>query len=205
MSRTLLLSALLVLGAGCASTGTGLRPEGPEVRIGQSSAEPLVVTNTYVTGPSSSLKLLDDGIRGRFRDQLMSLKWDYQKVSGMVDTRRTFLELSEGDDTRVMGNFGGSPVHILLKDEWLEARVGACAYSLKRTTGGYTGKRDCPGAQEEPFVVDFPESLQERPLGEMATLLTLAFVNYTDTYSASASLAGSVSERSIGKSRREAR
>jgi hypothetical protein len=131
------------------------------------------------------------------------MRW--RKVSGMVDTRRTFLELSEGDDTRVTGSFGGSPVHILLKDEWLEARVGACAYSLKRTTGGYTGKRDCPGAQEEPFVVDFPESLQERPLGEMATLLTLAFVNYTDTYSASASLAGSVPVRSIVKGRREGR
>jgi hypothetical protein len=203
MSRELLLSSLLVFSVGCASAGNGLRAEGPAVRMGQRAAEPLVVTHTYITGPSSSLRLREDGMHGRFRDQLVSLKWDYQKVTGMLGTRPTHLELSEGDDTRVVGSFGGSPVHIFLKGEWLVARVGPCAYSLRRTPGGYTGERDCPGAREEPFLVDFPEFLQERPLGQMATLLALAFVDYTDTYSSSASIAGSVPVRSITKGRRQ--
>jgi hypothetical protein len=173
--------------------------------MSQRAAEPLVVTHTYVTGPSSSLRIREDGMHGRFRDELMSLKWDYQKVTGILGTRPTHLELSEGDDTSIVGHFGGSPVHIFLKDEWLLARVGPCAYSLKRTLEGYTGERNCPGAREEPFLVDFPESLQDRPLGQMATLLTLAFVDYTDTYSASASLASSVPVRTFTKGRRTGR
>jgi len=36
---------------------------------------------------------------------------------------------------------------------------------------------------EEGFYGDFPESLQARPLGEMATLLTLTLASYTETYS----------------------
>jgi hypothetical protein len=76
---------------------------------------------------------------------------------------------------------------------------------LKKTLGGYSGQRDCPGAREEPFVVDFPEALQERPLGQMATLLTLAFVNYTDTYSASAAPERFIPVRSLTKGRREGR
>src|SRR5688572_29451353 len=136
MSRSLLLSSLLVLSVGCAGARNGLRAEDPAVRMGQRAIEPLVVTHTYVTGPSSSLRIREDGIHGRFRDELVSLKWDYQKVTGMLGTRPTHLELSEGDDTRVLGSFGGSPVHIFLKGEWLLARVGPCAYNLKRTHGG---------------------------------------------------------------------
>ncbi|MBN1203363.1 MAG: hypothetical protein JXB05_00375 [Myxococcaceae bacterium] len=151
--------------------------------MGQRSAEPMVVTSTYLTGPSSALALKADGARGRFRDQPVDLKWDYQQVTGIFGTRGVNLELSEGDDTRASGTFGGAPVDILVKQDVMLARVGSCAYYMTRVEGGYSGKRDCAGPLEEGFYVDFPESLQARPLGEMATLLTLALASYTETYS----------------------
>jgi hypothetical protein len=77
------------------------------------------------------------------------------------------------------------------------ARVGACAYYLTRVEGGFSGKRDCSGPLEDGFYVDFPESLQARPLGEMATLLTLALASYTDTYSPSVSMARFTAPREL--------
>jgi hypothetical protein len=189
MSRALLLSSLLFLGVGCAGAGNGLRAEGPAVRMGQRSAEPMVVTNRYITGPSSSLVLHGEGMRGRFRDRPVDLQWDYQKVTGVFGAQPTRLELSEGDDTRASGSFGGATVELLVKENVMVARVGICAYYMTRVDGGYSGRRDCAGPLEEQFYVDFPESLQARPIGEMATLLTLALVSYTDTYSPAVSTA----------------
>jgi hypothetical protein len=183
MSRSLLLSSLLVLAVGCAGAGNGLRSQSGEARMGQRSAEPMVVSGRYITGPSSSLSMREDGLRGRFRDQPVDLQWDYQKVTGVFGAMPRRLELSEGDDTRATGSFGGSRVDLLMKDDVLLARVGLCTYAMKRVDGGFSGKRDCSGPLEEQFYVDFPESLQARPLGQMATLLTLALVSYTDTYS----------------------
>ncbi len=189
MSRALVLSSLLFLGVGCAGAGAGLRAEGSGVRMGQRSAEPMVVTNKHITGPSSSLVLHGDGLRGRFRNQPVELRWDFQKVSGVFGGQPTLLELSEGDDTRASGSFGGAPVDLLVKENVMVARVGICAYYMTRVEGGYSGKRDCAGPLEEQFYVDFPESLQARPLGEMATLLTLTLASYTETYSPAVSMA----------------
>ncbi|MFL5348796.1 MAG: hypothetical protein ACJ8AT_28705 [Hyalangium sp.] len=183
MSRSLVLSSLLVLAVGCAGAGNGLRAESGGARMGQRSAEPMVVSAHSVTGPSSSLALSESGMRGRFRDQPVDLRWDYQRVTGVFGAQPTKLELSEGDDTRASGSFGGARVDMLLKDDLLLARVGACSYYMKKVDGGFSGKRDCAGPLEEQFYVDFPESLQARPLGQMATLLTLTLVSYTDTYS----------------------
>ncbi|KFE71532.1 hypothetical protein [Hyalangium minutum] len=189
MSRALLLSSLLCLTVGCAGASTGLRAEGEKVRMGQRSAEPMVVTNRYITGPSSSISLRNDGLRGRFRNQPVELQWNYQNVTGVFGAQPTRLELSEGDDVRASGTFGGAPVDLLMKGDVLVARVGLCAYYLNRVEGGFSGKRDCSGPLEEGFSVDFPESLQARPVGEMASLLTLALVSYTDTYSPAVSIA----------------
>lgn len=189
MSRALLLSSLLCLTVGCAGASNGLRAEGGKVRMGQRSAEPMVVTSRYITGPSSSISLRNDGLRGRFRNQPVELQWDYQHVTGVFGVQPTRLELSEGDDVRASGTFGGAPVDLLMKGDVLVARVGLCAYYLNRVEGGFSGKRDCSGPLEEGFSVDFPESLQARPVGEMASLLTLALVSYTDTYSPGVSIA----------------
>jgi len=197
MSRALLLSSLLFLGVGCARAGSGLRAEGEKVRMGQRSAEPMVVTNQYITGPSSSLSLRQNGLRGRYRNQPVDLQWDFQQVTGVFGTQPTRLELSEGDDLRASGSFGGAPVHLLVKGGVMLARVGACAYYMTRVEGGFSGKRDCSGPLEEGFYVDFPESLQGRPLGEMATLLTLALVSYTDTYSPAVSVARFTAPREL--------
>jgi hypothetical protein len=179
MSRALLLSSLLFLGVGCAGASSGLRAEGEKVRMGQRSAEPMVVTNRYITGPSSSISLREDGLRGRFRNQPAR------------------LELSEGDDVRASGTFGGAPVELLVKGGVMVARVGACAYYMTKVEGGFSGKRDCAGPLEEGFQVDFPESLQARPVGEMAALLTLALVSYTDTYSPAVSVARFTAPREL--------
>jgi hypothetical protein len=145
MSRALLLSSLLFLGVGCAGASNGLRAEGAGIRMGQQSAEPMVVTNRYITGPSSSLVLHEEGMRGRFRDRPVDLRWDYQKVTGVFGAQPTLLELSEGDDTRASGSFGGAPVDLLVKENVMVARVGICAYYMTRVEGGYSGRRDCAG------------------------------------------------------------
>lgn len=183
MSRSLLLSSLVVLTVGCSGASNGLRAESEGARMGQRSAEPMVVSEHAITGPSSSLSLNEAGMRGRFRDQPVDLQWDYQRVTGVFAALPAKLELSEGDDTRASGTFGSARVDMLLKDDVLLARVGACSYFMKKVDGGFSGTRDCAGPLEEHFDVDFPESLQQRPLGQMATLLTLALVSYTDTYS----------------------
>jgi hypothetical protein len=118
-------------------------------------------------------------------------------VTGVFGAQPTRLELSEGDDTRASGSFGGAPVDLLVKDNVMVARVGACAYYMTRVDGGYSGKRDCGGLLEEQFYVDFPESLQARPLGEMTTLLTLALASYTETYSPSVSMARFTTPREL--------
>ena len=163
MSRSMLLSSLLVLTVGCAGAGNGLRAESSSARMGQRSAEPMVVSERAITGPSSSLALSDDGMRGRYRDQPVALQWDYQRVTGVFGAQPAKLELSEGDDTRASGTFGNARVDMLLKDDVLLARVGACSYFLKKVDGGFSGKRDCAGPLEEQVYVDFPESLQARP------------------------------------------
>jgi hypothetical protein len=157
----------------------------------------MVVTNSHVTGPSSSLVLHGNGMRGRFRDRPVDLQWDFQKVTGVFGGQPTLLELSEGDDTRASGSFGGAPVDVLVKENVMVARVGICAYYMTRVEGGFSGKRDCAGPLEEQFHVDFPESLQARPVGEMATLLTLALASYTETYSPGVSLARFTAPREL--------
>ncbi|WP_224243291.1 hypothetical protein [Hyalangium gracile] len=197
MSRSLLMSSLLVLGlgVGCTGVGEGLRPPTDGVRMGQGSIEPMVVSHDAITGPSSSLGLREDGMRGRFRDRPVDLQWNYQQVTGIFGAQPTKLELSEGDDTRVSGTLGGAPVEVLLKDDVLVGRVGVCSYYLKRVEGGYSGKRDCAGPLEEQFLVDFPESLQARPLGQMATLLALNLASYTESYSSAISPARFTTQR----------
>jgi hypothetical protein len=188
MSRLLLLSSLLVLGVGCASTGSASRAEGPALPLGQPAGEPLLVQGSAITGPTSSLVVSGDAMRGRFRDVPVSLKWNYQEITGSVGSGGTRLELAEGDDTRIWGMFGGAPVDLVVDKEWLHGQVGGCGYILKRTEAGYSGRRSCGGPLEADLQVAFPAPLMERPLGERAALMTLMLVNTTTTYSPSISL-----------------
>jgi hypothetical protein len=188
MSRLMLLSSLIVLGVGCASTGSASRAEGPALPMGQPAGEPLLVQGPAITGPHSSLVISGDAMRGRFRDVPVFLRWDYQELTGSVGRAGTRLELAEGDDTRFWGVFGGAPVDITVKQDWLHGQVGGCAYILQRTEDGYSGRRSCGGPLEPDFKVAFPTPLLERPLGERAALMTLMLVNTTTTYSPSLSL-----------------
>jgi hypothetical protein len=177
MSRLLLLSSLIILGVGCVSLP---RASEPALPLGHQGGEPLMVKGAYITGPSSSLVVSDNALRGRFRDLPVSLAWSYQEVTGMVAERPTRLELAEGDDMRVWGSFAGAPLDVILVADWVTGRVGECSYALKkREEGGYTGKRDCGGVLEGDFDLAFPAPLQQRPLGEKATLLALMLVNHT--------------------------
>ncbi len=188
MTRLMLLSSLIVLGVGCASTGSASRAQGPVLPLGQPAGEPLQVQGSTITGPTSSLVVADDAMRGRFRDLPVSLKWNYQELTGTVGSRGTRLELAEGDDTRIWGVFGGAPVDIVVKKDWLHGNVGNCGYVLKRTELGYSGRRSCGGPLEADLQVAFPAPLLERPLGEKAALMTLMLVNTTSTYSPTLSL-----------------
>jgi hypothetical protein len=189
MSRLMLLSSLLVLGVGCASTGSASRADGPALPLGQPAGEPLLIQGSAITGPTSSLVVTDDAMRGRFRDMPVSLKWNYQQLTGAVGNWGTYLELAEGDDTRVSGIFGGSQVDFIVEKDWLHGHVGGCGYILQRNETGYSGRRSCGGPLEADLQVAFPAQLMERPLGERAALMTLMLVNTTSTYSPSVSLA----------------
>jgi hypothetical protein len=197
MSRLMLLSGLLLLGVGCASTGSISRIGEPAMSLGQPAGEPLLVQGSAITGPSSSLAISNSGMRGRFRDMPVSLKWNYQEISGVVAGAGTRLEVAEGDDMRIWGSFGGAPVDIIVVGEWLHGYVAGCGYVLKRNELGYSGRRSCGGSLEDDLQVAFPEPLLARPLGEKATLMTLMLVNFTSTYLPNISLASFTRPRHV--------
>jgi hypothetical protein len=189
MSRLMLLSGLMLLGAGCAGSHSFSRTGGPAYPLGQPAGEPLLLQGSYVTGPASSLVIGGNSLRGRFRDKPVSLTWTWQEITGSVDARGTRLEIAEGDDTRVWGSFGGLPVDLTVDKEWLHGIVGGCGYVLRRAEDGFVGQRTCGGPLEQELHVAFPAPLMERPLGERASLMTLMLINFTSTYSPTVSLA----------------
>jgi len=176
MSR-LMLSLVLLLGVGCASTGGALHAGATPVRMNQDIDEPLLLARGNITGPRSSLSVTEDGMNGRFRDQPVALRWTYQELSGNVGTRKARLELAEGDDTRIWGFFAAQPVDLILDGPWLYGYVGPCIYVMQQRAEGFHGKRDCGAGAEDGIAMSFPDALQQRPLGEKAALLTLTFAN----------------------------
>jgi hypothetical protein len=178
MSRLLLLSGLILLGVGCASSQASLTGA-PGQPLGHPAWEPLRVEGQAITGPTSSLLISGEAMRGRFRDIPISLQWTWQELTGTVGSSSTRLELAEGDDTRIWGNFGGVPVDLTLDKGWLYGRVGGCRYALQRNEAGFVGERSCSGPLEGALQVDFPASLLERPLGEKAALVTLVLADFS--------------------------
>ncbi|WP_164008060.1 hypothetical protein [Pyxidicoccus trucidator] len=178
MNRLLMstLTALSLLGTGCAAT-SGAQGAASGVALGDASGEPLRLEGAAITGPHSSLVIEEDGMRGRFRTHSVALKWDYQQLTGSVGDLATRLQLAEGDDTRVWGAFGGTPVDLTEDGTWLQGRVGTCAYALKREGDGFKGMRECGGTLEKDIHVSFPQALATRPVGERAALMTLMLVN----------------------------
>lgn len=176
MSR-LMLSGLLFLGVGCAGTGGALHAGAPAVRMNQDTDEPLLLARGALTGPRSSLSVTEEGMNGRFRDQPVTLRWTYQELSGSIGTRKSRLELAEGDDTRIWGHFAAQPVDLILNGPWLYGYVGPCVYLMQQSAEGFHGKRDCGAGTEDGVAMSFPDTLQQRPLGEKAALLALTFTN----------------------------
>jgi hypothetical protein len=178
MKRLLLstATALFLLGTGCAAT-SGAHASSGSVALGDASGEPLRIEGPAITGPNSSLVIEEDGMRGRFRTRNVSLKWDYQQMTGSVGDLATDLQLAEGDDTRVWGIFGGLAVDLTEDGTWLHGRVGQCAYALKREGDGFKGMRECGQVLEKDIAVSFPQALATRPVGERAALMTLMLVN----------------------------
>ena len=178
MKRLLLSTAtvFVFLGTGCAATSGGRASTG-SVPLGDASGEPLSLAGAAITGPNSDLVIEEDGMRGRFRTRPVTLKWDYQQMTGSVGEMATRLQLAEGDDTRVWGTFGGMAVDLTEDGTWLHGRVGNCAYALKREGDGFKGMRECGKVLEKDIAVSFPQALAARPVGERAALMTLMLVN----------------------------
>jgi hypothetical protein len=188
MSRGLLLSGLILLGAGCASTRSEVRsevPAGPAYSLGHESGEPLMIRGSTITGPSSSLTLSDNTLKGRYRDVPVDLKWTAEELTGSVASQGARLELAGGDDTRIQGTFGGARVDLTLDKASLKGRMADCFYELTREEDWYLGRSSCAGALSPSLRLAFPEPLLERPLGERAVLVSLMLlgVNATPTYS----------------------
>jgi hypothetical protein len=176
MSR-LLLSALVVLGVGCAGTGAAGRPGA--FQLGARDNEPLLLEGSDISGPSTSLTLTDDGVRGRYYGSPLELQWTDEASSSVLGGQRTRLELTpQADDARrLQGNFQGMPVDIELKGPWLKGRFGECRYDTEQTSEGFAGRRVCTGREREQVLVSYPEGLAQRSPREQMTLLTLALTS----------------------------
>ncbi len=189
MSLRLSLMCLLLLSA-CATTPALSPNEGPDYRLGQQAGEPMLVSGRAITGPATAIQLLEHGARGRFRDAALELAWTETALTGTAGQRAAQLTLEEGEGkTRVWGYLGSIRVDYTLTAETLQGQVGLCVYDMRREPGGFVGQRSCSGPLEAAFAVHFPQPLMERPLGERALMMTLAFVNTTGTYSQAGALA----------------
>jgi hypothetical protein len=176
MSR-LLLSALVSLGVGCAGAGAAGRPGA--LQLGASDNEPLLLEGNEISGPSTSLSLREDGVRGRYYGAPLDLQWTGTETAGVLGGQRTRLELAPLDGTtrRFQGSFQGMPVDLELKGPWLTGRFGECRYDTEQTSQGFAGRRTCTGREREQVLVNFPEGLAQRTPREQVMLLTLAFTS----------------------------
>lgn len=171
------LTTLCLLGTGCAATSGAQATSTSGVPLGNASIEPLRLDGTSLTGPTSSLHVDADGMRGRFRTRPVALEWDDQKMKGSVGERATDMKLSQGAETRAWGTFAGIIVDLTEDGTWLHGRVGMCAYALKRDGDTFKGMRDCGARLERGIEVSFPQELAAKPVGERAALMTLMLVN----------------------------
>jgi len=182
----LLLSGLVVLGVGCASTGATERADAPEraadapgLPLGPSDNEPMLLQGNHVTGPYTSLSVLENGIRGRLASEPVNLEWTDKEIAGVVGGMATSIQLyPEGDATIIQGSFAGQAVDFRLEGPWLSGRFGRCNYETERTSEGFVGRRSCSGKKEQDQIrVNFPADLAKRPPREELGLLVLAFAN----------------------------
>lgn len=182
----LLLSGLVMLGVGCASTaatersGTpGSANDAPGLPLGPSDNEPMLLRGNHVTGPYTSLNVLENGIRGRLGSEPVNLEWTDQEIAGVVGGVATSIQLYPEDGaTIIQGSFGGLAVDFRLEGPWLSGRFGRCNYETERTSEGFVGRRSCSGKKEQDQIrVNFPADLAKRPTREELGLLVLAFAN----------------------------
>lgn len=186
MSRLPLSSCLLLLCVlGCA--GARVADGEPVYSVGQQAGEPLRVQGRHITGPNSSLVLLENGMRGNYLGRPVDVSWNWQQLTGSVGTAAARLELAEGDDIHVKGSFGGLRVDYVLNATWFVGRVGTCDYVFRRQERGFLGRRGCTGPMEGDIFVRFPAPLLERPLGEKTALLLLALIDTTGSTSSAIS------------------
>ncbi|MFP2925519.1 hypothetical protein ACLESO_09925 [Pyxidicoccus sp. 3LG] len=178
MNRLLLstVTVLSLLGSGCAAT-SGAQSSTHGSPLGDASVEPLRLEGTAVTGPTSSLVIDQDSMRGRFRTRHVALQWNHQEMTGSFGELAIRLALSEGSETRVSGTFAGLALDLTEDGTWLHGRVGLCAYALKRDGDTLKGMRDCGRTLERGVEVTFPQELQTRPVGERAALMALMLIN----------------------------
>lgn len=181
MSR-LLLSALVVLGVGCAGAEGARRESTEPVRLGPVDREPLVLEGNEVTGPTTSLRLRDGTLQGTLFNTPTLLHVTDAEVGGTIGQANTELRLtSHGEDgTLIQGSFAGKPVDLRLRGPWLTGRFNQCAYDTEHTSQGFVGRRTCYGRTEDNIRVFFPDALTGLPMSEKVTLLALALV--TDSW-----------------------
>jgi len=178
MSR-LLLSGLVMLGVGCASTGATGGADVPGLPLGPSDNEPMLLRGNSITGPYTSLSLVEGGVRGRYGNEPLNLEWTDQEIAGVVGGVAASIQLTpDGDATHIHGSFGTVAVDFRLQGPWLRGRFGRCNYDTERTSEGFVGRRSCGGKKEKDQIrVNFPASLAQRPAREELGLLVLAFAN----------------------------
>lgn len=169
-----LVVACLVLASGCAgvqSRGAAQVSEGGHLLAGPFAPDAWV-EGQRVTGSGASLALGERALTGQFRSRTVNLDWTDQHLIGVVGERRVRLELAEGDDVFLQGQFAGLPTQLTLDQKGLRGRVGVCEYDLKRAKGGFVGVRNC-GAGAVATEVAFPSDLEQRAVGARAALLGL--------------------------------
>ncbi len=171
--KVLTSAVLAVCMTACSSASSNLKAEPDAPRIGAMGSEDLLVGEASVVGRTSSLRVKEDELRGRYRSVPVDLSWNGQYLKGTVAGQHTRVELAEGDDTRFQGAFAGMPVDLVIEKGGLSGRVGECHYALFRVKGGFRGPATCGGARQDDSVLVYPEELTQKPLGEQAALIAL--------------------------------
>ncbi len=173
MSR-LLLSALVVLGVGCAGP-TAAGPGSNAFKLGPADREPLMVQGEDITGPSTSLALREGTLRGSLRGAALNLEVTPEEISGSINGALTRVAFTPQEDaTLIQGTFGGAIVDLRLRGPWLTGRFADCYYDTEQSSEGFVGVRTCSGMRNEQMRVFYPEALGQRSPVDQRALLTVA-------------------------------
>jgi hypothetical protein len=186
--RSVMLSAVLVLAAGCMHDPAEAPEAGAPAEHGCSEAfvlrvvgsQPIAVRvgEAEIVGPEVALALYEDdarwALRGRAFDRPVDLELTSSEVAGSVGGLPLRVVVTrEGEGLHVRGLVRGQISEFRLDGQTLSGRVGRCSYDLDRSGRTYEGRRSCAGASIQIVSLQLPASLARWNAPEMAASISV--------------------------------